>query len=340
VTALLPAPRPGPEKTSRLTRNRLGGLHFVAFDVETANARRGSICAIGATVVRDGAVVSTHSWLTCPPEGLDYFDGFNVALHRITPEVVAGQPTFSERLDQLLKLAGGLPLVAHNAAFDIGALRDACVAVNRDWPTIDYACSLLMARQALDLISHRLPIVAAECGFDLAAHHEAGSDAVACARIVQEIARRRHVDNLRDLLAGLHVLPGRLDAAAWHGCHSASSYAGPQLPDVAADADPEHPLYGQVMVFTGALSIRRQDAWDAVARCGAVVEKGVNNRTTMLVVGDGFTGHDPADFYTGKAAKAVHWREKGHRIEVLTEADLFDLLAETRTSGVREAVLA
>jgi len=27
------------------------------------------------------------------------------------------------------------------------------------------------------------------------------------------------------------------------------------------------------MVFTGALGIRRQDAWDAAARCGAVVEK-------------------------------------------------------------------
>ena len=45
----------------------------------------------------------------------------------------------------------------------------------------------------------------------------------------------------------------------------------------------------------------------AVARCGAVVENGVNRRTTLLVVGDGFTGHDPADFWTGKAAKAVHW---------------------------------
>src|SRR3712207_7291882 len=39
--------------------------------------------------------------------------------------------SFAERLDQLLELSGGLPLVAHNAAFDIGALREACVAVDR-----------------------------------------------------------------------------------------------------------------------------------------------------------------------------------------------------------------
>ncbi len=138
------------------------------------------------------------------------------------------------------------------------------------------------------------------------------------------------------------MLAGLLEAAAWRGCRATLSqgpFDRPQLPDAAADADPEHPLYGQVMVFTGALSIRRQDAWDAVAACG-VVEKGVNKRTTMLVVGDGFAGHDPADFWTGKAEKAVRWREKGHRIEVLTEADLVDLLAETRTSGVRNALVA
>jgi DNA polymerase-3 subunit epsilon len=333
VTGLLPAPRTPLESPTASV-----GLDFVAFDVETANSRRGSICAIGAAVVRGGVVVSTHSWLTRPPAGLDHFDGFNVGLHGITPDMVANHPAFAERLDQLLELTGGLPLVAHNAAFDIGALREACVAVDRDWPAIDYACSLIMARRALNLISYRLPLVAADCGVDLTAHHEAGSDALACAQVVLEIARRQGAESLGALLAGLQVLNGRLEAAAWRGCRSTSSYTGPQLPDAAIDADPEHPLYGQVMVFTGALSIRRQDAWDAVARCGAVVEKGVNKRTTMLVIGDGFTGDDPADFYTGKAATAAHWRAKGHRIEVLTEGDLADLLAET--SGVRHAAPA
>ncbi len=138
------------------------------------------------------------------------------------------------------------------------------------------------------------------------------------------------------------MLAGLLEAAAWRGCRATLSqgpFDRPQLPDAAADADPEHPLYGHVLVFTGALSIRRQDAWDAAARCGAVVEKTVTKRSTMLVVGDGFTGSDPADFSTGKAAKAVQLRDKGQRIEVLTEADLVQLLADARTFGVREAVV-
>ncbi|MCW2898706.1 MAG: polymerase-3 subunit epsilon [Streptosporangiaceae bacterium] len=336
MTALLPEPRTPLEDSRALIAD---GLDFVAIDVETANARRGSICAIGAAVVRGGVVVSTHSWLTRPPAGLDHFDTINVSLHGITPEMVADQPHFAERLDQLLDLADGLPLVAHNATFDIGALREACIAVDRDWPATDYACSLIMARRALDLISYRLPVVALECGVDLPRHHEAGADALACAHIVVELSRRQNADSLSDLLGRLQVLTGRLETAAWRGCRAALTAAS-RPPEAAADADPEHPLFGQVMVFTGALSIRRQDVWDAVAGCGAVVEPGVNKRTTLLVVGDGFTGHDPADFWTGKAAKATKWRAKGHRIEVLTEADLVDLLAETRTSGIRGAVLA
>ncbi|MGY1637571.1 exonuclease domain-containing protein [Geodermatophilus sp. SYSU D00742] len=306
--------------------------------METANAHRGSICAIGAAVVRGGVVVSTHSWLARPPAGLDTFDRINVRLHGITADKVADQPSFAERLDQLVALADGLPLVAHNAAFDIGALREACIVADREWPTTDYACSLIMSRRALDLISYRLPMVAAECGINLARHHEASSDALACAQVVLKLARRRNAGTLTDLLNDLKVLAGRLDAAAWRGCHGTLG-TGLVRPEAAVDADPEHPLYGQVLVFTGALSIRRQEAWDAAARCGAVIEKSVTKRTTMLVVGDGFAGSDPAEFNTGKAAKAVQLRARGHRIEVLTEVDLVDLLADARTSGVRASVL-
>jgi DNA polymerase-3 subunit epsilon len=313
-------------------------LDFVAFDVETANCHRGSVCAMGAVLIRGGRVVSTHSWLTRPPEALNFFDGFNVALHGITPEMVAGQPGFTERLDELLALADGLPLVAHNASFDMGAVREGCSADGRPWPTVSYACSLVMARRALDLISYRLPVVAEECGVDLLNHHDAGADAGACADIVLELARRQGASSLHQLLRDLRIMMGRLDPAMWQGCraHWGLSQGYPPPPEAAIDADPGHPLYGQVIVFTGALGLRRVDAWAAVAECGATPEKGVTKRTTMLVVGDGFIGNDPADFYTGKAAKAVRWREKGHRIEVLTESDLADLLWERRTSGASE----
>ena len=41
-------------------------INFVALDLETANAYRGSICQIGITEVIDGKVQSSKSWLVKP----------------------------------------------------------------------------------------------------------------------------------------------------------------------------------------------------------------------------------------------------------------------------------
>ena len=157
-------------------------LTFAAIDVETANSNRGSICSFGVVVVRDGKVTEKHHFLTRPPRELDWFDGFNVMLHSIRPADVADQPGFSERLAQVLAIVGDLPVVAHNAAFDIGAIRMGCDADDLDWPTLTYACSLIMSRRAgLELLSYRLPLVCEALGFPAGQHHRADDDAEAAA---------------------------------------------------------------------------------------------------------------------------------------------------------------
>lgn len=318
----------------------MSGLDFVALDVETANSHRGSICSFGLAVVEAGQVVRTEHWLTRPPEEIGWFDGFNMSLHGITPGDVAGQPGYARRLQQVLDVVGDRPVVAHNAAFDVGAVRDGCTADGLDWPTLTYGCSLVMARRALRLVSYRLPLVCDSLGIPLGHHHRADDDAVAAARIVLALAGREGAATLDDLAAALQVRLGRVQGQEWFGCVRpwgvvAGGCGAP--PEANPDADPDHPLYGQVMVFTGALSVRREDAWVAVAQVGAVVAKGVTRNTNLLVVGDGFTGNRVEDFHTGKAAKAAAWNAKGQHIEVLTEGDLLDLLVDTRMSGTRQS---
>ena len=72
-----------------------------------------------------------------------------------------------------------------------------------------------------------------------------------------------------------------------------------------------------------------------VTLTGAIPEANVTKRTNLLVIGDGFTGADPADFATGKAVRAVAHRPKGQAIENLCERDLFALLEEKNTAGRR-----
>lgn len=49
-------------------------LDFCAIDFETANAFRGSPCAVGLARVVDGQIVETRRLLMQPPEGYDSFD--------------------------------------------------------------------------------------------------------------------------------------------------------------------------------------------------------------------------------------------------------------------------
>jgi DNA polymerase III subunit epsilon len=94
-------------------------------------------------------------------------------------------------------------------------------------------------------------------------------------------------------------------------------------PDVSPDADPDHPLYGQVIVFTGTLKSRtRQQAWDDVARIGAIPEKSVTGHTNILIIGDlNPAVLTPGATTSGKAAHAFALQAKGQDIEVMTEDD-------------------
>ncbi|HEX3826821.1 MAG TPA: exonuclease domain-containing protein [Sporichthyaceae bacterium] len=313
------------------------GLNFAALDVETANSRRGSVCAIGLSVARDGAITERRSWLCKPPPGLDHFDGFNMSLHGITPKMVVGQPTFAERLEQLLELIGDLPVVAHNAGFDMGAVREACTFSDHPWPTLEYGCTLVMARRSLDLISYRLPLVADALGVRLEHHHDAGDDAAATAAVALALAQRHSAGTLAELGESLRVLLGQMTPVQWVGCHRRDnpSTGSRLIPRPAAnpDADPTHPLYGAVIAFTGALSIVRAEAWRLVTEVGAEVVVSPNRRTNFLVIGDGFRGDNPSDFWSGKARKAVDLRAKGYPVEVLTEIELIQLIADPGRSG-------
>jgi DNA polymerase-3 subunit epsilon len=92
-------------------------------------------------------------------------------------------------------------------------------------------------------------------------------------------------------------------------------------------AEPDHPLYGQTVVFTGELAIPRPEAKIRSAELGARPESRVTARTTVLVVGDGFVAADlRSGRLTGKARRVLELHERGRRIEVLSEGEFLQML--------------
>ena len=153
---------------------------FVAIDFETANEQRVSACAIGIAVVTAGKV-STRTFLIRPPELR--FCSFNVDIHGITPKQVIDAPTFPDLLPEIRDLLDAPALWAHNSPFDQGVLNALASQYGLSLPK-NLRCTCRLARRVFpQLPSHKLDVVCRHLSIPLK-HHDAGSDAEACARIV------------------------------------------------------------------------------------------------------------------------------------------------------------
>ena len=261
-------------------------LDFTAIDFETANSYRGSPCSVGLVKVRDGQIVNQSSTLIHPPARFDHFDGFNTWLHGINAGMVARAPRWRQVADWIVRYTDSDALVCHNAGFDIGVIRYACIADDISWPSVDFLCTLVLARRAYRLPSYRLPFVAAQCDVDFHQHHQASDDARCAALIAVAMARKQGAQTLADLAESFgvsigHMATGYYAPSVW--CRPGGHTSKLIRPDANPEADPDHTFYGRVVVFTGALMSRtRQMAWDDVVKVGGIPELSVTKHTNIL----------------------------------------------------------
>jgi len=304
------------------------GLDFCAIDFETANSERGSPCAVGLVRVESGFEVAAHRWLMRPPEPVEHFDAFNVRLHGIDASQVDGEPRFAERLPDILEFGRGLPFVAHNAAFDMGVIREACRWSDMDrWPPLTYFCTLAVSRKTWpELASYSLPWAVDAAGGSLPDHHEPLADARAAAMVLAASAKHFSAASVEDLAERANLLLGSMDGVEWSG--SVARDVSLSVPGANPDADPGHPFYGREVAFTGALfSMKRAEAQAWVAALGGQPAANVTKETNILVTGY----QDPGQLTHGlalsrKAQKAADLKAKGQEIEIVPEDDFVRML--------------
>ena len=158
---------------------------FVAIDFETADCRRDSACAIGLVRVHAGRIAQREYRLIRPPRRTFRFS----YLHGISWEDVREEADFGGIWPQLEPFLDGAQfLAAHNAPFDRSVLRSCCDAYALPLPEQPFACTVQLARRTWGLPRNGLAVVCDHLGIELE-HHEALSDAEACARIVLAAAR-------------------------------------------------------------------------------------------------------------------------------------------------------
>jgi DNA polymerase-3 subunit epsilon len=153
---------------------------FTAIDFETANCDPDSACAVGLVRVEEGHVVRRECRLIRP-----WTQRFEFTyLHGIGWADVAGAPTFAGVWPVIDEMCRGVEFVAaHNAEFDEGVLRACCTRAGIRAKGLRFECTVKMARRSLGIYPTGLAVVAKRLGIPLD-HHNAASDAEACAQIV------------------------------------------------------------------------------------------------------------------------------------------------------------
>ena len=153
---------------------------FAAIDFETANRYRNSACAVGLVRVERGRIVRRAYHLIRPP-----FRWFEFThLHGISWECVRWAPTFDAIWRSVAACLRGVDFVAaHNAAFDRSVLEACCGWYGLPMPRVPFRCTVRVAREVWGIRPTTLSHVAEYLGLPLE-HHQADSDAEACARIV------------------------------------------------------------------------------------------------------------------------------------------------------------
>ena len=189
----------GNDRNTALLAHQIGLLSsrpVVVLDVETTgiSAARGErVIEIGAVRVVQGKLEERFSSLIATSRPI--LPGA-LAVHRITPAVLAGQPGPEEVFSDFAHFIGNDILVAHNSGFDMRFLKAEFARLGQRLTNSHY-CTLKLSRLCYpDLRSHKLEILGRYLFGALPGvrHHRALDDAELAARIMLRIFAARGYD--------------------------------------------------------------------------------------------------------------------------------------------------
>ena len=157
-------------------------MDFVAIDFETAINH--NACAVGIVTIKNGKNVDEYHSLIKPPN--NKYSWFTIQVHGITPQDTTNAPSFAEVYPEIKRRLQNKTVVAHNIGFDRSVLVKSMELYGLNYEELNitdrWKCTMQMCKASDRYPSGKLNECCAVDGIPLN-HHEALSDARACAEI-------------------------------------------------------------------------------------------------------------------------------------------------------------
>lgn len=277
-------------------------LNFTALDFETMTPERSSACAIGVVKVIEGVIVAKFYTLLKPIP--DDRTTTNSKVNGITKEMLENAPTFGEAWTILKDFIEGHQLVAHSKDFDLDVLDRQFEYYNipthiNSWEVKDtYAATGLPLEEACS-----------KYHIHLENHHDALSDATACAEVALA-------------LYGITVpVPSVLPFAK----HSKAKEMKSETKQPLSADEVENKttsFFQKKVVFTGNLESypQRDEIASLLRKYGADINSSISRKTNVVIVGE---GAGPS-----KMKKIGELQDAGYDIRVIYEDEFLKILKD------------
>lgn len=309
-------------------------MDFIALDVETANSSyRGSICQIALVRHANGQIETVYSSLVNP--GVQ-FGRYNICVHGIQESDVADAPTIPEMIEAISPFLRNYTIVAHNAGFDIPNIGYAMRNYSMPLISVQYGCTYRAARMLLynEISRFRLIDLCDYYNIEIAQHHDAEADAIACAKVAVKLCEDSNANSIEEMM--------------WRAGHKLSSLAQSDLvpppsqstsrckaqshlfviPDFKSEECAS--IEGKSVVITGELqSMFRPDAKAIIEKLGGTLADNVSKKTDILIVGMQDLSRTKGNEKSGKHRKAEKIIESGKKhIQIIDESEFIRLIGE------------
>lgn len=291
-------------------------MDFLSIDVETANADLSSICKIGIVFFKDGKVMEKWESLINPQAD---FDDMNIFIHGINERDVKDAPVFTAIYDELVSILDN-KIVTHHTSFDKTAITKVIDKYNLKQINPIWIDTARVVRRTWQEFSHKgygLKNMSKFLKIDFK-HHDPLEDARLSGIIL--------IEAMNKLSLSIEDIIKRLDKSIKRTFKNSTELTENESVQLNSSPNEDGVFFGEVIVFTGQLSMSRDTATELALKVGCSVGNSITKKTTLLIVGDQditkLAGHEKSS----KHRKAEELILSGYDIKILIESDFLNMV--------------